>query len=159
MRCVVGVIALLILSSACHAQSQSFFIYGLGSDSCGKYLAAVHGHQPGTGNVINHPQEGRYSDEHHRYMSWLDGFFTATNMLITNEPNGIDSDRAAIDVWTRKWCEQNPTKQLIDAAWAFAWDQRPEYLQAYFAKQKGEAILLLLLMMAAVSDPELVTVG
>jgi len=69
-------------------------------------------------------------------MSWLDGFFTATNMLITNEPNGIDSDRAAIDVWIRRWCEQNPTKQLIDAAWAFAWDQRPEYLQAYFARQK-----------------------
>ena len=41
MRCVVGVIALLILGSACHAQSQSFFIYGLGSDSCGKYLAAL----------------------------------------------------------------------------------------------------------------------
>jgi hypothetical protein len=82
MRYIVAVvISALALSTASHAQGGSFFIYGLGSDSCGKYLAAVHGHAPGAGNVIDHPQEGRYSDEHHRYMSWLYGFGMSQSML------------------------------------------------------------------------------
>lgn len=132
---VAAVIAMLILSYAATAEAQGrYYVYDLGTHSCGQYLAAVHGNPPGKGKVLNDPQ-GQFSDEHRRYMAWLDGFFSATNMWITHEPNGIRSDQSAIDVWIRKWCEQNPTKQLIDAAWAFVWDQRPEYLQAYFARQ------------------------
>jgi len=67
-------------------------------------------------------------------MAWLGGFFSAMNFLIS-EPNQIQGDNAAIDVWIRKWCEQNPTKQLIDAAWAFALDQRQEELQGWLARQ------------------------
>jgi hypothetical protein len=52
-------------------------------------------------------------------MDWLDGFFSATNVWVLNDPNGIKNDNAAVDAWIRKWCEQNPTKLLIDAAWAF----------------------------------------
>ncbi len=55
---------------------------------------------------------------------------------VTNEPNGIKNDDAAIDVWIRKWCEQNPTNKLIDAAWAFVWDQRKDYLEAWFPRQQ-----------------------
>jgi hypothetical protein len=115
MRYIVTVAA-LILSYASYAQSQGIYIYSLGGHSCGKYLAAVHGHPPGIGKVINHPQDGRFSDDHYLYMAWLEGFFSATNVWVTNEPNGIKSDSAYIDVWIRKWCEQNPTKPLIEAA-------------------------------------------
>jgi hypothetical protein len=132
---VAAVIATLILSYAATADAQGrYFVYGLGTHSCGKYLAAVHGHPPGVGKVINHP-EGRYSDDHVRYLAWLEGFFTATNLWVTHEPNGIESDTSAIDVWIRKWCEQNPTKSLSEAASAFALDQRQEYLRSYFARQ------------------------
>jgi hypothetical protein len=68
-------------------------------------------------------------------MAWLNGFFTATNMWVLNDPNGIQSDHSAIDVWIRKWCEQNPTKTLVEATWAFAWDQRKDYLEAWSARQ------------------------
>jgi hypothetical protein len=50
--------------------------------------------------------------------------------------NDIKIDTAAIDVWIRKWCEQNPTKTLFEAAWAFVWDQRKDDLEAYFARQQ-----------------------
>jgi hypothetical protein len=49
-------------------------------------------------------------------MAWLSGFFSATNWWVTDEQNEIRNDSAAIDVWLRKWCEQNPTKLLIEAA-------------------------------------------
>ncbi len=80
MRYIITVIATLALSTACHAQDgPNAFISGQGYNSCGKYLAAVHGHAPGTGRVLNHPQ-GQLYDDHIRYLDWLNGFFTATNV-------------------------------------------------------------------------------
>ena len=130
MRCIVTVVAALIVSTTCHAQGRSIFIHNGGTHSCSKYLAAVQGHAPGAGMM-----RGQFSDDHFLYMAWLGGFFSAMNVWMMDERNEIKSDNAAIDVWIRKWCEQNQTKQLVDAAWAFAWDQRPEYLQAYFARR------------------------
>ena len=135
MRYIVTVIGTLVLSTACHAQGRNAYYSGLGYNSCGQYLAAVHGHPPGTGKLFTGPQ-GQFFDDHSRYLDWLNGFFTATNMWITNEPNGIKSDNAAIDVWIRKWCEQNPAKLFADAAWAFVWDQRKDYLEALIARQQ-----------------------
>ena len=137
MRYIVTVAALILscAPTASYAQSQSTYVHNMGNQSCGKYLAAVHGHPPGIGKVINHPQGGQFSDDHYLYMAWLGGFFTATNLWMLNEPNGIESDSSAIDVWIRKWCEQNPTMPLAQAAWAFVWDQRKDYLQGWFARQ------------------------
>jgi hypothetical protein len=130
---VAAVIAVLSLSTASYGQDRKF-IHSWGNHSCGKYLAAVQGHAPGTGKGFNDRWQGQFSDDHTLYMAWLGGFFSAMNFLIS-EPNQIQGDNAAIDVWIRKWCEQNPTKQLIDAAWAFAWDQRQEELQGWLARQ------------------------
>jgi hypothetical protein len=137
MRYIATVIAALVLSTACHAEDWGSvkFVTGLGNNSCGKYLAAVHGHPPGGGKALDHP-DGRLYDDHFRYMAWLSGFFSATNWLVMDEHNQLRIDNAAVDVWIRKWCEQNPTKALVEAAWAFVWDQRKEYLQAWFAKQE-----------------------
>jgi hypothetical protein len=135
MRYIVMVIAALTLSTACHAQGVDAYISGLGYNSCGKYLAAVHGQAPGTGKLLTGP-EGQLFDDHTRYMDWLDGFFSATNVWVLNDPNGIKNDNAAVDAWIRKWCEQSPTKLFIDAAWAFVWDQRKDYLEAWSARQQ-----------------------
>jgi hypothetical protein len=95
MRYIVPV-AVSYAPTASYAQRA--YVYGPGAHSCGKYLAAVHGHPPGIGMGFNDPQRGRFSDDHSRYMAWLDGFFTATNLWVTNQPNSIESDSAAIDV-------------------------------------------------------------
>jgi hypothetical protein len=135
MRYIVTVAALILSCAPTASYAQKMlFSYGVGTNSCGKYLAAVHGHPPGIGRVANYPKEGRFFDDHHRYMDWLGGFLT-TNLWVTKSPNTIESDMSAIDVWTRKWCEQNPTKPLLDAAYEFIWDQRKDYLEAWSARQ------------------------
>ena len=116
-----------------HAQS-SMFVAGFGNNSCGKYLAAVHGHPPGTGRVLNRP-EGPFYDEYVLYLEWLARFFGAANWWVIDERNQLRDDKAATDVWIRKWCEQNPTKPLVSAAAAFVSDQRKEYLQGWRARQ------------------------
>jgi hypothetical protein len=131
MRYIVGVIAALILSTACYGQERPLLEH-----SCGKYLAAAHGHAPGRGRFINHPKEGRYFDEHVRFGAWFAGFLDATNFwMVLNQGNGIQTDDAALDVWIRKWCEKNPTKSLGEAAVAFILDQRGDYLKGWAARQ------------------------
>jgi hypothetical protein len=135
MRYIVTVAALILSYAPTASYARSGYVYDLGTHSCGKYLAAVHGHPPGISKGFNDPQSGHFSDDHGVYMAWLGGFFSATNWWVTDAPNSIQSDGSAIDVWIRKWCEQNPTKPLIEAAWAFIWDQRKDYLEAWFARQ------------------------
>jgi len=137
MRYIVAVvIAALALTTASHGQDRKYFIHSWGNNSCGKYLAAIHGHAPGAGSGFNDRWRGQLYDDHALYMAWLGGFFSAINLSVMDEPNEIRSDPAAIDVWIRKWCEQNPTKQLIDAAFQFLWDQRKDYLEAWLARQQ-----------------------
>jgi hypothetical protein len=135
MRYIVTVAALILSYGPTASHAQQMRVHGLGSNSCGKYLAAVQGHRPGTGIGFNDRWRGQFYDDHYLYMAWLAGFLTATNLWVTNEPNSIRSDQSAIDVWLRKWCEQNPTKTLVEAASAFVWDQRKDYLEAWSARQ------------------------
>jgi hypothetical protein len=96
---------------------------GNNSDNSGRYLSGVHNHPPGTPRVMKH-EEGRFADEHSGYLDWLAGFVTASNAWIarTGTGNSIRTDYAAIDVWVRKWCEQNPTRSVFEAANAFVMD-------------------------------------
>ena len=135
MRYIATVAALILSYGITASYAQQAYVHGMGNNSCGKYLAAVHGHAPGKGSGFNDRWRGKFSDDHSLYMAWLGGFFSAMNWLVLDEPNGIKTDNAAIDVWIRKWCEQNPTKTLLDAASAFVWDQRKDYLEAWSARQ------------------------
>ena len=135
MRYIVTVAALILSYGITASYAQQAYVHGMGSNSCGKYLAAVYGHAPGKGIGFNDRWRGKFSDDHSLYMAWLGGFFSAMNWLVLDEPNGIKTDNAAIDVWIMKWCEQNPTKTLLDAASAFVWDQRKDYLEAWSARQ------------------------
>lgn len=135
MRYIVTAMIAASVLSYNPAQGRGYFVYDPGNQSCEKYLAAVHGHAPGTASAINR-RSRRYSDDHYLYMAWLGGFLSATNWwLMGDERNEIRVDGSAVDVWIRKWCEQNPASRLIEAASAFAWDQRQEYLLSYFARQ------------------------
>src|SRR4249920_1443659 len=131
MRYIVTVAALILSCGI----TTSYAEEAPATHSCGRYLAAVHGHAPGTSTVLK-DRGKQFYDDHTRYMSWLDGFLTATISWLLNEPNRIMTDSAAVDVWLRKWCEQNPTKTLMEAALEFVLDQRKDYLKAWFAKQE-----------------------
>ena len=130
MRYIVTVAALILSYATTASYAQQANVSAPGAHSCGKYLEAVRGHAPGKGIGFNDRWRGQFSDDHTRYLDWLAGFLTATNWWVTNEPNSIRGDQSAIDVWIRKWCEQNPTKTLVEAAYAFVWDQRKDYLEA-----------------------------
>ena len=135
MRYIATVAALILSYGPTASYAQQAYVQGMGNNSCGKYLAAVHGHAPGKGSGFNDRWRGKFSDDHSLYMAWLGVFFSAMNWLVLDEPNGIKTDNAAIDLWIRNWCEQNPTKTLLDAASAFVWDQRKDYLEAWSARQ------------------------
>jgi hypothetical protein len=95
---------------------------GIGANkSCGQYLSAVYNHPPGQTRSINHP-EGQFFDDAARYFDWLAGFIAASNwwMARTDTGNSVNNaDYAAIDVWVRRWCEQNPTKSVVEAVSEF----------------------------------------
>ena len=95
MRYIVTVAALILSCAPTASYAQQANVSAPGSHSCGKYLEAVHGHAAGAGRQIEHPQEGRFSDDHTLYMAWLEGFFTATNLWVLNEPNKIRGDQSA----------------------------------------------------------------
>jgi hypothetical protein len=112
------IVALLLSCVPAVGYAQSVFkVLGVGNNSCGQYLSAVHNHPPGKYRVMNH-QEGQFSDQHARYYDWLAGFVSASNLWMarTNTGSTITTDNAAIDVWVRRWCEQNPTKTVTEAA-------------------------------------------
>jgi hypothetical protein len=121
----MAALLLSCVSTAVYAQSQGVFVTGMGDESCGKYLSAVHNQPPGKYRVLNR-RDGDYYDEHMVYGEWLKGFLTAMNLssVMEGKDNVTTADNAAIDVWIRRWCEQNPTKKSIEATIAFTKDQR-----------------------------------
>jgi hypothetical protein len=52
-----------------------------------------------------------------------------------DEPMFAPADAAAVDVWIRRWCEQNPTKLFVEAANAFLMDQRPNSFQEFWKRE------------------------
>jgi hypothetical protein len=118
-KAAVKMIAALLLScvsTAVHAQPY-FNPSGIGRSGCGQYLSAFHDRPPGKIRTITHP-EGEFVDEAARYTDWLAGFFTASNWWIarSGKGNSVRADYATIDVWMKRWCEQNPTKSVLEGA-------------------------------------------
>jgi hypothetical protein len=107
-------------TSAGYAQLSDAYINGVGYDtSCGHYIAEAHNLPPG------YRGEKRFVDDHTRHLDWLQGFITGVTVWALKDVSvPIKTDPAALDLWIRKWCKQNPTKNVFDAAWAFVWDQR-----------------------------------
>jgi hypothetical protein len=125
LRCSVSA-ALLLSFVSTAGYAQEFAVHGAGLDSCGKYLSAAHDQPPGRYRYFKGPQGATLFDEHGVYIEWLLGFITAANRSSSSAGtrSNVQTDAAAIDVWIRKWCEQNPTQMVSEAAWAFIQDQR-----------------------------------
>ena len=112
------IVALLLSCVSTAGYAQPYFnASGIGRSGCGQYLSAFHDRPPGKIRTITHP-EGEFVDEAARYTDWLAGFFTASNWWIarTGKGNSVRADYAIIDVWMKRWCEQNPTKSVLEGA-------------------------------------------
>jgi hypothetical protein len=121
-----GVSAALLLSFvSTGGYAQVFTAHGVGLGSCGKYLSAAHNQPPGRYMNFKGAQGAPLFDEHGLYIEWLLGFITAINrsLLSAGTRSDVQTDAAAIDVWIRKWCEQNPTRTVAEAACAFTQGQ------------------------------------
>src|SRR5262245_13640870 len=114
-----GVSAALLLSFVSTVgYAQKGIGHGAGLYSCGKYLSAAHNQAPGGYRNFTGPEGEQLVTLHGLYLEWLLGFITATNFSMSaGTGNNIQTDAPAIDVWVRKWCEQNPTRTIADAAW------------------------------------------
>jgi hypothetical protein len=104
------------------AEPDTTTVHGIGGKSCGDYLSAVSEHAPGTGMQIRQGNR-EYFDEALVRREWLAGFMTAMNMMWSEPTMQITADAAAIDVWIRQWCAQNPSGALVHAAAAFVREQ------------------------------------
>jgi hypothetical protein len=112
------IVALLLSCVSTAGYAQPYFnASGIGRSGCGQYLSAFHDRPPGKIRTITHP-EGEFVDQAARYTDWLAGFFTASNwwMARTGKGNSVRADYAIIDVWMKRWCEQNPTKSVLEGA-------------------------------------------
>ena len=67
MRYIVTVAALILSYAPTASYAQR--VYESGNHSCGKYLAAVHGHAPGKGTDLIDRWRGQFYDDHTRYMA------------------------------------------------------------------------------------------
>jgi hypothetical protein len=83
------IVALLLNCVSAAGFAQSFTSCGMGSNSCGQYLAAVYGHGPATFELVD-VRGKEFFDQHALYKEWLLGFVTATNMSSVSAGTGSD---------------------------------------------------------------------
>jgi hypothetical protein len=118
--------AAMTLGTVARAETGVAIGWGVGSHSCGRFIAAIGNLPPGqyrpidTGNV-------HFVSENTQYQQWLMGFLTGFNFNIANggDPEQQISGRidlAGMDLWMRNWCNQHPTKLVYDAADAFIFE-------------------------------------
>jgi len=110
--------AAILLGAACvtsPAFAGDIMILGVGQRSCGQFLAA--GGEAPIGTVL---QKGQYYGEQIRFNEWMMGFVSGFNAAYEGDVTSqIRVDLASLDVWLRKWCNENPTKAISQAAVAF----------------------------------------
>jgi hypothetical protein len=57
------------------------------------------------------PDGGKYYAELIRYNEWMMGFVTGFNVSHEDSTDDqINVDMPSLDVWIRKWCNDNPTR-------------------------------------------------
>jgi len=96
---------------------------GVGTESCGAFLAARGQNNPGSALELQAPDGSVTFDKSYLFAEWINGFLTLYNIDNSGKAQ-IDIDFAGIDLWLRQWCEAHPTKRLVDAVAVFADEQR-----------------------------------
>jgi hypothetical protein len=108
--------AAMIWGAVAHAETGMVTTMGVGSNSCGKFIAAIGKIPPGKLNVMNNTDAGRLVSENAQYQEWLMGFLTGMNAAHAGGQQIEDLDIAGIDLWMRNWCNKHPTKMVFDGA-------------------------------------------
>ena len=75
---------------------------------------------PGKSISRTAPDDGRdYYSKSTTYFEWLLGFVTGYNAAVKDTGKKIQLDPAAVDLYVRSWCAQNPTSNIFTAAHQF----------------------------------------
>lgn len=104
--------------------SPQWAITGLGRDSCGKYLAARGTQSLGMEIKFTRPDGVEFFDKSEAYFEWIDGAITGFNLSDPTGKQQVVVDLEAIEVWLRRYCNDNPTTMLSDAVEQFVISER-----------------------------------
>ena len=96
--------------------AQPIYALGVGTDSCSSFISHIVA-PPGKSISRTAPDDGRdYYSKSTTYFEWLLGFVTGYNAAVNDTGKQIQLDPAAVDVYVRSWCAQNPTGNIFTAA-------------------------------------------
>ena len=99
--------------------AQPIYALGVGADSCSSFISHIVA-PPGKSISRTAPDDGRdYYSKSTTYFEWLLGFVTGYNAALNDTGKQIQLDPAAVDVYVRSWCVQNPTSNIVTAAHQF----------------------------------------
>jgi hypothetical protein len=106
-------IALFAASSASLAEDMVTF-YGVGTNSCGAFLAAERAAKNG---VRQRDSGNTFYPERSMYQEWLSGYVSSFNAQNVQRSGVkmVNTDVEGLMAWVRSYCEKNPTKQVLVA--------------------------------------------
>lgn len=87
-------------------------MFGLGTSSCGDYIAASQGSKIGSYAMLKHDGQ-EFSQEKKSYLEWARGYLTAMNSEYVSMQIEIDTN--ALEVSINNYCNANPTSFFLNA--------------------------------------------
>jgi hypothetical protein len=117
MRRVVLAVTLLFATGV-RAEEMTFYVLGVGADSCERFIAAAEEQPPGTYKAIGNP-DGPYVNAISKYQQWMMGYVSAVNAARGDEGMQIKLDLTEMDSWMRNWCSRNQRRTVFHALQAF----------------------------------------
>jgi hypothetical protein len=76
---------------------------GVGTESCGAFLAALGQSDPGSAVAFQAPDGSMVYTKSYLFAEWISGFLSLENIDNSGKAQ-IDIDFAGIDLWLRQWC-------------------------------------------------------
>lgn len=120
MRQLILAVSLIIAGSCAHASDREVVVYGLGNDSCGKFLSALSKAPPEKGLAY---KDIDYMPDSALYLEWLSAYVTAFNLFNDQHKNITTIDRQGLIFWAKNYCEKQPLDTIADAAWKLIQEQ------------------------------------
>lgn len=119
MKAKILCLCLISLSAASYAYAvkaethyDEINMLGLGTSSCGDYIAASQGSKIGSYAMMKH--EGQeFSQEKKAYLEWARGYLTAMNSEYVSMQIEIGTN--ALEVSINNFCNANPTSFFLNA--------------------------------------------
>ncbi len=119
IQATLALLAASVVSGSAAAQSPHLTYLGvIGTKSCATFIRDRGNNAPGVGNVYYAPDGNIWFESSVLYSSFVEGYITVQN-LMHSEHQQIMVDAAGEDLWLRRWCDANPTRQFVEAVSAF----------------------------------------